>query len=244
MDTNILLPRIKDTVDSVFRTEKPKFLGFLSVEEAAFARNYLTNQNVKFSFFGGAFDCERTYLGCFPQWLDQPQFPITAVTFTFREIDILRHRDFLGALMALGLKRETVGDILIEKGRAVVFLNMDIAEFVTKNLTKVGNVGVTAKFLPLQNLPKRDALQETSATVASLRLDCVVSVLVNCSRKTAVSMIESGLVSINSVITEKSTKQICEGDVLSVRHKDKFVIVSTEKRTKKDRIVLIYKNYQ
>ncbi|MBQ4118879.1 MAG: hypothetical protein IJD45_00640 [Clostridia bacterium] len=243
MDTNILLPRIKDTVDTVFRTDKPKFLGFLSVEEAAFTKKYLTNQNVKFTFFGGAENCERTYLGCFPQWLDEPQFPITALTFTFRDVDTLRHRDFLGALMALGLKRETVGDILIEKGRAVVFLNKDIADFVAKNLTKIGNVGVSAEFFHLQNLPKRDSLVEASATVASLRLDCVVSVLANCSRKTAVSMIESGLVSVNSVITEKSTKLISDGDVLAVRHKGKFIIASTDKRTKKDRIVLVYNKY-
>ena len=63
MDSNILLPRIKDTVDSTFRTDKPKFLGFLSLEEAAFAQKYLENQNVRYSFYGGAENCERTYLG-------------------------------------------------------------------------------------------------------------------------------------------------------------------------------------
>ena len=134
MDANILLPRIKDIIDSVFRTDKPKYLGFLSLEEASFTKKYLKNQNINFSFFGGAEDCERTYLGCFPEWLTEPHFPITTITFTFREVDSLGHRDFLGALMSLGLKRETIGDILIEKGRAVVFLNQDIADYVLKNL--------------------------------------------------------------------------------------------------------------
>ncbi len=243
MDANILLPRIKDTVDSTFRTDKPKFLGFLSLEEAAFAKKYLANQSIKYSFFGGNEDCERTYLGCFPDWVTNENFPITALTFTFREIDILRHRDFLGALMALGLRRETIGDILIEKGRAVVFLNSDIVGFVAENLTKVGRVGVTANFSDNKDLPSRNKLSENFATVASLRLDCIVSVFANCSRATAVSMIEIGLVSVNSVITEKTTKIISTGDAVTVRHKGKFIVSSTEKRTKKDRIVLAYKTY-
>lgn len=243
MDANILLPRIKDTVDSAFRADKPKFLGFLSLEEAAFAKKYLANQSIKYSFFGGAEDCERTYLGCFPEWVTNVNFPITALTFTFREVDILHHRDFLGSLMALGLKRETIGDILIEKGRAVVFLNSDISDFVAKNLTKVGRVGVTATFDNIKDLPNRDKLLENSVTVASLRLDCVVSALANCSRNTAVSMIEGGLVSVNSVITEKVTKLISQGDTITVRHTGKFIIASTEKRTKKDRIILVYKSY-
>ena len=243
MDTDILLPRIKDTVDAVFRTDKPKYLGFLSLEEATFTKKYLINQNVNYSFFGGAKDCERTVLGCFPEWLSEPHFPITALLFTFREVYTLTHRDFLGALMSLGLRRETIGDILIEKGRAVVFLIEDIANYVLKNLTKVGKVGVMGQFFVTGVLPKRDALEECSATVASLRLDCVVSVLANCSRNTAVSMIESGLVSVNSQFCEKATKLISNSDAISVRHKGKFVIASTDKRTKKDRIVLNYKKY-
>lgn len=243
MDANILLPRIRDTIDSVFRTDKPKYLGFLSLEEASFTKKYLKNQNINFSFFGGAEDCERTYLGCFPEWLTEPHFPITTITFTFREVDSLGHRDFLGALMSLGLKRETIGDILIEKGRAVVFLNQDIADYVLKNLTKVGRVGVNAKISPIDILPRRDSLEELTLTVASLRLDCVISALAGCSRNIAVSMIKSGFISVNSVVIEKSTKFISSGDVISVRHKGKFIIVSTDKRTKKDRIVLIYKKY-
>ncbi len=243
MDSNILLPRIKDTVDSTLRTDKPKFLGFLSLEETILARKYLENQNIKYSFYGGAQDSERTYLGCFPEWVTNECFPITALTFTYREVDILHHRDFLGSLMALGIKRETVGDILIEKGRAVVFLNSDIADFVAKNLIKVGRVGVTAKFCDNKDLPNRDKLLENTATVASLRLDCIVSVLAKCSRNMAVSMIENGLVSVNSVLTEKNTKVISNGDSISIRHKGKFIITSSEKRTKKDRIVLVYKSY-
>ncbi len=243
MDDTLLLARIKDICDSVYFTDKHKFLGFLSVEEAAFAEKYLKNRNIKYSFFGGADSCERTYLACFPEWAENIDFPITAVTFTFRKIDNLHHRDFLGALMALGLKRETVGDILIEEGRAVVFLNSDIVKYVIDNVTKVGNVGVTAKVDFNNDLPSKNELKEFTVTVSSLRLDCIVAALANISRNNALSLIEGGLVSVNSVITEKSTKMISDNDVISIRHKGKFSIVSSSKRTKKDRKVIKYKSY-
>lgn len=243
MDTALLTARINDAVESVFLTDKPKYFGFLSKEEAVFVNKYLEKRNLNYNFYGGADNCERVYLGCFPDWLSEPVYPICAITFIFRKTDCLRHRDFLGALMSLGLKRETIGDILIEQGRAVVFLSSDIAEYVLNNLNKVGNVGVTATEGFEGALPERGVRTEITSTVASLRLDCVVSALANCSRNMADNLITTGLVAVNSVICEKNTKIITNGDIVSVRRKGKFEIISTDKKTKKDRTVLVYKSY-
>ncbi len=194
-------------------------------------------------FYGGEHDAQRVILCCMPDWMDSVNFPITALTFTFRSIDDLRHRDFLGSLMGLGLKRETIGDILIEKGRAVVFVKDDIAEYILKNVSKVGRIGVTVKtgyYLPL---PTVEELKENTVTVSSCRLDCIVSACASCSRNTANEMIESGLVSINSVICQKTVKQVINGDILSIRHRGKFKIISADEKSKKDRIILKYKSY-
>ncbi len=243
MDNNLLLARIKDTLDLAFTTNKPKFLGFLSVDEIAFAKDYLQKRSNNFCFFGGFADAERQLLCCFPDWVDEPAFPIDALTFTYRNGDNLRHRDFLGALTSIGIKRETIGDILIEQGRAVVFLKSEIIDFAIKNISKVGNCGVTISRGVFSNLPQRDQLKEASLTVASLRLDCVVSGLAGCSRNRACEFIESGMVSLNSQITEKITRTITDGDVLSIRRKGKFQIISAQDKTKKDRIILQYKAY-
>lgn len=243
METELLLARTKDSLIAAFRTERPSFLGFLSVEEAAFVKNFLDNRNAKYQLYGGEHNAQRVMLCCLPEWSDNVYFPITAVTFSYRTADELRHRDFLGSLMGLGLKRETIGDILIEKGRAVVFLKDDIADFVIQNLTKVGRTGVTAKLGYTQPLPETDNLKDNTVTVASCRLDCVVSACASCSRNTANELIENGFVSVNSVICQKPTKLIVNGDVLSVRKKGKFQIISTDNRTKKDRIILNYKSY-
>ena len=243
MDSSILKARIDDLLNYVVLNDKPKYFGFLSAEETAFAQKYLADKNVKFSFFGGDDSCERTILGCFPDWLENPVFPITALTVTYRTVDILHHRDFLGALMGLGIKRETIGDILIEQGRAVIFLINEVANYVCVNLKKVGNTGVTVNNGLIEALPQNDQMTLVRTTVSSLRIDCVISALCNCSRNTAVTMIENKLVAVNSFITEKITKTIENDDVISVRHKGKFKIISVDKRTKKDRFVLEYKKY-
>ena len=86
-------------------------------------------------------------------------------------------------------------------------------------------------------------MKEFTVTIASLRLDCVVSACAGLARNKAVELIENGLVSINSVACQKITKNIDCGDILTVRTKGKFKICSCENLTKKQRIVLIYKTY-
>ena len=138
MDSTLLTARISDTADLAFKTDNYKFLGFLSLEEAVLAKKVLENRNVKFSLFGGYDLAERVMLCCLPSWGDTASFPITAVTFSYREVDKLTHRDFLGALMSLGLTRESIGDILVGEGRAVAFLSDDVAQYVFTQLEKIG----------------------------------------------------------------------------------------------------------
>lgn len=243
MQSEIFLARIADTVDICEKTNKPKFLGFLSLEEAVFAEKILENKKASYSFFGGYDEAERVMLGCFPEYITEQKFPITAITFSFRKEYNLTHRDFLGSLMALGIGRETVGDILVEPERAVAFVTNDIADYILNEVKKIGRVGVSVSIGAKFPLPSKSSLAEFSCTVASGRLDSVVASLCNFSRNEASQKIALGLVSVNSVQTEKSTKQISGGDVITVRGKGKFIIESLCDKTRKNRIVLKYKKY-
>ena len=120
METDLLKDRVFDTVGICQKTDRPKFLGFLSLEETAFVENTVSKLKANYKFFGGYEDAQRVIFGCFPEWESEWEFPISGVTLTFRKSDSLTHRDVLGSLMALGLKREAVGDILIEEARAVL----------------------------------------------------------------------------------------------------------------------------
>lgn len=243
MESEILLARIIDTFDIAEKTNKPKFFGFLTVEQSALAQKTLEKRNVSFEFFGGYPSSERVMLCCKPDWCESVDFPISSVTFTYRKADKLRHRDVLGTLMALGITRESVGDILVEDGRTVVFLKDEILSFVLSNVSKIGGVGVASKVGFDFPLPEADSLVDLSVTVSSLRLDCVVSALCGVSRNKANELISMGFVSVNSLVLEKATKQIVNGDVLSIRGKGKFIVSDTLNKTKKDRTVLEFKKY-
>ncbi len=243
MEPDLLRDRLYDTVGICERANKPKFLGFLSVEERAFAENTVSKLNADYEFFGGFESAQRVMLGCFPLWDAEHRFPITAITAEFRRADTLAHRDILGSLMALGLKREAVGDILIEEGRAVFFVTNDTADYILTQITKFGRVGVTLKKGFAKPLPEEGKLTEFSVTVSSNRLDCVVAALIGMSRTKAVEKIEQSVVTVNSVITEKPTARIKDSDVISVRSKGKYIIDSLGEKTKKDRLILKYKKY-
>lgn len=92
-------------------------------------------------------------------FFDEPStsmFPICGIEFSFRKCDRLTHRDFLGSLMSLGIERETVGDILVEDGRAVVFVKAELSDYVKSQISKVGRVGVKVDDADLSKLPQEE----------------------------------------------------------------------------------------
>lgn len=242
MDINLLPARIDDLKCICEKTNSPKFIGFLTAEEAALAVKQFELGD-KYSLSGGYVGAERVMLGVFPDWCEEPVFPINPITFTYRVCDTLSHRDFLGALMALGITRETVGDILIEKGRAVAFVADDVSKFVFTQIDKVGNVGVTLTKGFVEPLPNASKKQSFSVTVASTRLDCVVAALCGISRGQATEQIADGYVSVNSICVTKPTVSIRANDKVTVRKRGKFEITSCDEHSKKGRIILKYDKY-
>lgn len=244
-DEKLLLARVEDAVRLCDVNSSPKFIGFLDETSAQLAFARAKNLGGRALLYGGAQDLQRTYLGVFPDWCERLEdfFPITPITARFPKAYSLSHRDFLGSLMGLKIKREAVGDILIEEGRAVIFLSDDIADFVLGELDKVGRVGVSlVKGIELP-LPGSFELKDFSSTISSPRLDSVVSALINSGRSSAAELIENGFVSINAVVCEKVTKQVLSKDIIRIRGKGKFIIDSLSELTKKKRIILKYKKY-
>ena len=245
MDCDLLASRIRDAIRLCDTSSFPKFVGFLRPEETETVFSVLQSIPTKQAFFGGYEDAERVFFGAFPEWCEETEafFPISSLTFTFRPCDNLSHRDFLGTFMSLGIARETVGDILIEKGRAVAFFADPQADFVAGQVEKVGGVGVNITKGHILPLPGMGSFQENTDTVASMRLDCVVAALLSCSRNAAVEFIESKIVSVNSVCTEKTTKFVQAGDKITIRGKGKFLIEDVSGPTKKDRLIIKYKKF-
>lgn len=244
MENELFAARIRDTAEICVRTAKPKFIGFLSETQAAQAAELLKKTDCGLSFFGGYEGAERVMLCCLPSWCEKSEFPIGAVTFSFKDTYTLSHRDVLGTLMSLGIKRETVGDILVEPGRAVVFATREICPYIEEQIDRIGGVGVKPSPGFLEPLPEGDAPVDGTATASSGRLDCVVAALCGFSRSRASEVIASGTVAVNSLVCEKGTRSILPGDKITVRGKGKYSIDSMDGRTKKDRMILTFKKYR
>lgn len=124
--------------------KRPAFLGFLDLSERAYAEEYLRRVHAEnYRFFGGFPEAERTVLGVFPDYMEplDEEFPVTGLTVKFRRQDALSHRDFMGSFLAQGVVRASLGDILAEEGRAVLFVKTELAPHFLSQIDKIGRVG-------------------------------------------------------------------------------------------------------
>lgn len=245
MQIEILKARVNDLEEACHKSGAPRFLGFLSAEQAVFVQNNKSGK-LQYCFFGGYEGAERVFLSVAEKGTDikENAYPISSVTFTFRPSDNLTHRDVLGSLMSKGIKREAIGDILVERGRAVVFVTRDILKYVLEQISRIGKTGVTASRGFTAPLPSFENKVQTRTTVASSRLDCVVAALINLSRGKSNELIEAGLVSVNSVVCSKNTKTIMSGDKITIRGYGKFTVISLDGTTKKGRTIINIERYK
>ena len=242
----LLIARAADALERSGRFYNLNAVGFLNPHEAALIKREVHGTpDVRCEFFGGYEEAERRMFFSYPVF-SEPDFGefITAVRLTGRDISSLSHRDFLGSLMGLGIKRENVGDIVPCGDECLIFLKPKMAEYLTLNLTKIGRCGINAKVCGLGgiSLPKRET-ESKAASVSSLRLDCIVAAAVNMSRSRAAELIKAESVSLNFEPALSVSKAVESGDVISVRKHGRFRLAEIKGRTRKGRISVIIEKY-
>lgn len=225
--------------------------GFLDLRQRALVENRCRQlcgsyQDVRYCFFGGYEDAERTICLFLPDYASvEDSHPLTVVR---AEVPAgsrnLNHRDYLGSLTGLGLKRDVIGDILISEKSADIIIINEIREFLLLNYQKAGRTSLRLEEVPLSALKLPDTRSiEQRDTVASLRLDNVLAAAFSLSRAKAADAIRSGLVFVNSAQAEKVDQQVKEGDKLVLRGKGKAFLRQVGKRTRKDRIFIVTERF-
>lgn len=167
--------------------------------------------------------------------------PFSPVVFSGRDVGRLTHRDFLGTLMSLNIKREMIGDILAGEKRTVAFVMNSVLPLV-EEISKIGVAGVSISHdFTESDIPEKK-FETINATVKSLRIDAVLSDAIGLSREKTQALIRSEGVMLNHLMIFDPSEKVCEGDVFSVRGKGKFRLNSVGGMSKKDRIfITIYK---
>lgn len=246
-EDKILLARLWDKISAGIRKNIPVSTCFLAPREQEMAR-YLFGGLTGLYTFGGYEDATRKMLVYLPDYLTEESLGeeagLCCLRATFYEGDTLSHRDFLGALMGAGIGRETVGDICVATGSCDFFVTKEIAPYLLQNLESAGRTKIKLKEIPLKEayIPQPE-VQEIRDTLASLRLDSVISAGFRISRGSAGGYISAGKATLNGLPCEKPDKAVEEGAVLSVRTLGKIRLKTIGGQTKKGRISVIIERY-
>ncbi len=245
-EDELFAARILDIAVQAEQKMYPKFTMFLDERQTYLADLQLRkNHCSNYLFFGGYKGAQRQMLGVFPGYMepDPGAYPIVGLKLTYRKEEKLSHRDFLGSFMALGVKREVLGDILVGEGQTVVCLYEKQFDYFTDNLRKIGRVGVTLTSSDLNDVSYTPSFRKIEGTVASMRLDSIVSLAVGVSREKAAERIRAGLVMLNYAVVETVSVLVKPGDIFSVKGTGKFVLTEEIRETKKGRLYLTINQY-
>lgn len=280
-NSELIRKKLSDADNIAYDRNILKTVGFLSLEEQsiyhALEREYKTAEHF---LFGGGEESDRCIAFFLPDYMDRETAEaesiavIIAAAVNARYADELTHRDFLGALMNLGIERELVGDIRVFKpgkeqaakaagtdtdphnkscrfftdktGRkceptAVIYVRADMAEYISRELTKVRHTDINCTVLSLNEFKETGigGMQEFEflhVNVASERVDAVIAALYRVSRQKAADVINAERVYINGRIAQAAGKLLKEGDRVSVRGTGKFIYDGVNGTSKKGRL--------
>ena len=237
----ILLAKIWDKITAGMQRNIPVHTAFLSPMELEMTR-FLFGQPEGLIAFGGFPDAERKMLCYLPDYLDdsfltQEDSPVICLRASFFAGDTPTHRDFLGSLMGSGISRETVGDICVGKGMCDFFVTEEIAPYLLQNFTNAGRTKLHLESIPLtQAIIPDQEFKVIQDTVASLRLDSVLSSGFRIGRSLAAQAVSAGKVAINGLPCERPDKPVTEGAKISLRGSGKIKLARVNGQTKKGRI--------
>lgn len=248
-EEKFIFAKVVDQMEICLKRHTCTFTDFLdAAKEMQYSQMLSHEENVGLCSFGGFEGAERKIIAFYPDYMDREDldFPISAVSI--KPLDKFSqppsHREYLGSILGTGIERTKVGDILIFKEYAIVFVSEGIADYICNNLQRVSRTKVENKIIALQEvqIPKKD-VKQMPYTVASLRIDALISTAFHISRTKASDYIKAEKVSLNWVLVKSNSLEVKEGDIMTLRGHGRAKLLKVTGMTKKDRIGVIIETY-
>ena len=242
MEQRELLRRAEDLARRSERENIMTCSNFLTpAEQMQLAQHFQNRADIRLQLSGGHPDCERKLALFLPDWMEDEMLDLSdeikAIALK-AHFGSPGHRDYLGALLGMGIGREWLGDIWIRGEEAVVFCRPGILQHLL-GIEKVGRIAVTARETPLDAVPPPEQQrQKLTFSVMSPRLDAVTAGIFHLSRSEAARRIALGLVSLNYSEAEKPDQIVREGDVISLRGAGKGRLLESGGTSRKGRTFL------
>ena len=237
---------VLDGAELAWKTNRPQVTDFYDPHQQKVAISVLSGiPEVTYFTFGGHRRCERARLVIVPQFFasDNIEPPITVLqvegNFKFQKVS---HKDFLGAMMGTGIKREKIGDIIqIENGCQVVIAS-EVEKYLLTNLVKVHQVPVKVKVIdPEQIEVEPERVKEIKTTVPAMRLDTIAASGFGTSRTKMVREIKAQKVKVNWKEVPNPAFNIDQGDIISIRGRGRVIVDEVKGQTRKGRISIVLK---
>lgn len=193
----------------------------------------------RYETYGGYEPAERQMVAFLPDALYYDyQYPISVLRISpanRKFAEELSHRDFLGGILHLGIERSCLGDLLVEDSVCHVFVTDTMADFICEQLTRIRHTVVKTEKIDGESFSFTPRLETVKGTVASVRLDTVLSVAFPLSRSRMTGLVEGGKVFVNGKLITSNGYRLKEGDIISVRGMGKLVYQGVLSETKKGR---------
>ncbi|MBQ7718349.1 MAG: hypothetical protein IJT38_03535 [Clostridia bacterium] len=235
-DTKIFISHIFDKDNECFNKNYPCATEFLDMQKQSLVQGIKKDFRSDFFLWGGYDDAERKILVFVPKYdVEKSEF-LRVIRAEHNSAKPLSHRDYLGTLMGLGIKREFVGDILVFDGSADIIIKPELEEFVYSHLSKAAGaqLTVTSRSITELRVPVSE-VKEITFSVSSMRVDSVLAEVFNLSRSKANEAVNGQLVYVNDVLCLKPDKTVGTGDKITLRHKGKVVISDIGNKSRKGR---------
>ena len=153
---------------------------------------------------------------------------------------VLTHRSILGSVLGLGIKREMIGDIIVQNNLCDIIVSKNIAEYILNNLKFVGHEKVSVKEISFDEIIiPEDTSKEIKTTVSSLRIDNIISAGYGVSREKSMALVKGEMVKLNHIVVKSAVKMVREGDLISVRGKGRLEIHEIGGTSKSGRIKIV-----
>ena len=242
------LKRIRELANLSCQRDIVTFSDFLNLNEQNIVSS-LKHQfpQIVMETSGGYENAERQMVAFHPDALAFTwEYPIDCIRLEPKAVKFsedLTHRDYLGAILNLGVDRSVVGDILIEDHVASFFCLRKMTDFFLENLCRVRRTTVVASKIEDPGDIPEPKLSPVTGTCASVRLDSLIALAFGTSRSSIVHCIEEGLVFVNGKLITSNGYEPKEGDIISVRKKGRFIYDGVSRQTKKGRLgvrILLY----
>lgn len=258
MELSYLAGRVRELSKKAYQNGFVTHSDFLSASELADAYRALAAEGynaqsrringAELVVWGGWEDAERNMLCFLPDYLDAELFVmqeqaggdvlacIRVVPLNAKFADALSHRDYLGALMNLGIERAKIGDILADEQEAYVFAAADIAPYICQELLRIRHTSVRCTLVAPSACTVRPKFELLSGSIASERLDAVLAMVYHLPRGKAQQLVENECVSLGGRLALSAGVNLKAGERVSVRGFGKFVYEGVESTTRKGRL--------